>query len=328
MSINQRVLIIDSLNTFLRVWASIPVISNTGEHIGGVQGFLRSIGSNIRDFAPSKCILVFDGKGGSYRRKKLYPEYKGNRINKGTMRRDFFSTKEEEMLSLRSQLAKTILYLDTLPVQVISVDNIEADDTIAYIAKQLCADSEKVRIVSTDRDFLQLVNDKIEVYSPVKKKLYTPTGIQQEYGILNENYLVYRILSGDDGDNIDGVGGIGLKTFIKEFPTITTDKIDIDTLIQLSENNIKTSKKPKKIFQNIVNSKDIIWRNHELMQLSEVNISGISKMQILDKFNAKVKFPNYYQFQLLAQRDALIFKDVTTWLYSTFNGLAAWSKQT
>lgn len=312
----------------MRVWASIPVISNTGEHIGGVQGFLRSIGSNIRDFAPTKCVLVFDGKGGSYRRKKLYPEYKGNRINSGTMRRDFFSTKEDELLSLRSQLAKTILYLDTLPVQVISVDNIEADDTIAYIANQLCTDSEKVRIVSTDRDFLQLVNDKIEVYSPVKKKLYTPTEIQQEYGVLKENYILYRTLTGDDSDNINGVNGLGLKTLIKEFPQIVTDKLDVDTVIQLSEDSIKTSKKPKKIFQNIVNSKNIIERNHELMQLSDVNISGISKMQILEKFNAKVKFPNYYQFQRLAQQDALIFRDVTMWLYSTFNGLAAWSKQT
>lgn len=314
-------------NTFLRVWTSIPVISQTGEHIGGVQGFLRSIGSNIREFAPTKCVLVFDGKGGSYRRKKLYPQYKGNRTGKGTMRRDFFSTPEDEQISMRNQLIKTVAYLETLPVQVLSVDNIEADDTIAYIAAQLCKDSEKVRIVSTDRDFLQLVNDKIEVYSPVKKKLYTPLEITQEFGLLNKNFIVYRTLTGDDADNIGGVTGLGLKTLLKEFPQLSNSELDIETIIQLSENSIKTTKKPKKIFQNIVNSRDIIERNHQLMQLSDVNISGITKMQIIEQFNSKVNLPDYYKFQQMSISDALVFRDVMVWLYSTFNGLTVWAKQ-
>ena len=63
-SINDRVLIVDALNSWLRVWSSIPLISENGEHIGGIVGFLRSIGVNIRDFNPTRCLIVFDGKGG------------------------------------------------------------------------------------------------------------------------------------------------------------------------------------------------------------------------------------------------------------------------
>lgn len=62
---DDRVLIIDGLNTFVRVFATMPSLSDSGEHVGGILGTLRSIGSNIRDFNPTRCIIVFDGKGGS-----------------------------------------------------------------------------------------------------------------------------------------------------------------------------------------------------------------------------------------------------------------------
>ena len=62
--------------------------------------------------------------------------------------------------------------------------------------------AKKIRIVSTDRDFLQLVSDQVEVYSPVKKKLYDLAAIENEIGIHPKNYLLYRVLNGDDSDNI------------------------------------------------------------------------------------------------------------------------------
>jgi len=60
----------------------VPSINDNGEHIGAVIGFLRSIGSLIRMVRPTRCIVVFDGIGGSVRRRKIYPEYKANRKNK------------------------------------------------------------------------------------------------------------------------------------------------------------------------------------------------------------------------------------------------------
>ena len=70
---NENVLIIDGLNTFIRVFSVIPTTNDDGTHIGGIVGFLKSIGYTINMFRPTRCIIVFDGKGGSSRRRKLYP---------------------------------------------------------------------------------------------------------------------------------------------------------------------------------------------------------------------------------------------------------------
>ena len=76
---DDRVLIIDGLNTFIRVFSVIPTTNDDGIHVGGIVGFLRSIGYTINMFRPTRVIIVFDGKGGSKRRRKLYPEYKAKR---------------------------------------------------------------------------------------------------------------------------------------------------------------------------------------------------------------------------------------------------------
>lgn len=322
----ERILIIDSLNTFLRVWASIPVISQTGEHIGGVIGFLRSIGLNIREYQPTKVLIVFDGTGGSHRRRKLFPEYKGNRTNKHTLRREFFATAEDEKLSQRNQLIRIIEYLNHLPVNVCVLDNIEADDVIAYVTSNICGDKTDthVRIVSTDRDFLQLVNDRVEVYSPVKKKLYTPAEIAEEYNLHNTNYLIYRCLSGDDSDNINGVSGVGLKTLIKSFPDLINPNYTLENLQEYAKVQLETTKKPKKIYNTILDSWDIIERNYKLMQLHDTDISGISKIEILKRLNPETKPKlNYFKILQMMHEDGLYnqFKNPESWIRNTFNYL-------
>ena len=79
---NDKVLIIDGLNTFIRVFSVIPTTNDDGIHVGGIVGFLRSIGYTINMFRPTRVIIVFDGKGGSKHRRKLYPEYKAKQKNK------------------------------------------------------------------------------------------------------------------------------------------------------------------------------------------------------------------------------------------------------
>ncbi len=66
---NSRVLIIDALNTFMRSYSAIPSLDDDGHHIGGMSGFMKSLGFAIRSFKPTRVVLVFDGKGGSQRRR-------------------------------------------------------------------------------------------------------------------------------------------------------------------------------------------------------------------------------------------------------------------
>ena len=71
---NDKVLIIDGLNTFIRCFSAIPTLNDDGAHVGGIVGFLRSIGYAIRTIRPTRTVIVFDGKGGSNRRKKVFPQ--------------------------------------------------------------------------------------------------------------------------------------------------------------------------------------------------------------------------------------------------------------
>jgi 5'-3' exonuclease len=327
---DDKILIIDGMNTWIRVVSSIAAVNENGVNIGGIIGFLRSIGSNIREFNPSRCIIVFDGKGGSLRRRKIYSEYKANRTGKFKPRQVEGCELNDEQLkeSMKWQLQRTIMYLEHLPIQMLCLDNIEADDTIAYICKQYFEKHDnKIRILSTDRDFLQLVSPQIEVYSPVKKVLYNLEKIQSELTLLPSNYLLYRTLTGDVSDNIEGVKGLGLKTLIKSFPEMCEIDLTLDDIFNKCEKEL-LNKKPKEIYKTILNTKNQILINYKIMQLHDTDISGNSKNNIIDIVNAEIKKTNKQEFKQLLMEDGLnnTFKNPDTWLYDTFNGLNVWAK--
>ena len=139
MNLNDRVLITDGLNTFIRAHAVNPSLNDDGMHGGALIGFLRSIRYTIEKLQPTRCIIVFDGKGGSKRRRKIYPEYKSNRKVKSRLNRhvDWSTSPADEQESMKLQMGRLIQYLEQLPITLISIDDIEADDSIAYITKQI-----------------------------------------------------------------------------------------------------------------------------------------------------------------------------------------------
>ncbi len=269
---NDKVLIIDGLNTFIRVFSVIPTTNDDGIHVGGIVGFLRSIGYTINMFRPTRVIIVFDGKGGSSRRRKLFPEYKKKRKTKYRVNRAYdFASQEDEKQNMIMQLQRVVEYLEALPVTVLSYDNIEADDTIGYICRQVLTESE-LTVMSTDKDFLQLANSRIKVWSPTKKKMYDEDTVLDEYGISSHNLIWYRVLDGDKSDNIPGVKGLGLKTIQKKLPFLSENRI-----VEIDE-----------VITELPESKEIIERNYNLMQLSDVDISGSTKTKIIEKVNEPI----------------------------------------
>ena len=166
---DDKVLIIDGLNTFIRVFSVVPITNDDGAHVGGIIGFLKSIGFAIKMHNPTRCIIVFDGEGGSDRRRKLFPDYKAKRRTKIRLNRAYdWNTPEDEHQSMLFQMSRLVEYLQLLPLTIISANHMEADDAIGYITKQILTES-KITIMSTDKDFLQLVDDRVSVYSPIKK---------------------------------------------------------------------------------------------------------------------------------------------------------------
>ena len=227
---NSKVLIIDGLNTFIRSWTTNPAMNEDGDHMGGVTGTLNSIGSQIRQFNPTRVIVIFDGKGGSNSRKKIYEGYKSERgKNRFRVNRQYpeMMNEEDESVSMKRQFVWLADILDYLPVTTMIYDGMEADDAIAYIATELKKEGEEVVIASTDKDFLQLVNETTKVYSPTKKKFYDRQMVFDEWGLWPQNLLLFRTLDGDNSDNVPGVKGCGLKTVLKRFPELYVEDVDV-----------------------------------------------------------------------------------------------------
>jgi DNA polymerase-1 len=260
---NSRVLIVDSLNTFLRNFAAIHHINPAGNHIGGLGGFLKSIGAVIKQIQPTRVILVFDGQGGSTNKRYLYPEYKANRHITKISNWDAFDTQEEESESITNQIVRLVDYLKCLPVDLVAIDKIEADDVIGYLAQRFF---DKVFILSTDQDYLQLVSDNIAVYSPIKKVIYNQEQVLKEYGIPPHNFLTHKVIVGDKGDNVPGVKGIAIKTLLKMFPVLKTeDQVDLKDILN------ECLGKDKK-FADIYNYRNQLEINKQLMDLKDPNI--------------------------------------------------------
>jgi len=319
---NSKVLFIDGLNTFFRCWSTNPMMNEDGEHVGGVVGMLRSIGKVIRDENPTRVVVVFDGKGGSQKRRELFPQYKADRKVKFRVNRQYegMMSQEDEQVSLKRQLSWLGNILSVLPVTTMIYDNIEADDVIGYLSKQILKENETGVIFSSDKDFFQLVDENINVWNPLKKKRMDIDTIRKDYGIHPTNFIWYRVLDGDKSDNIDGIKGCGLKTLQKRIPVLDTNKrLTIDELMNIAD----SEKDSYKIFETILTSKNQIDRNYQLMQLENPDISGLTKLKIKERFDQEDEPMDKMKFIGLGMKYKILqnWTDVNGWLRDSFSNL-------
>jgi DNA polymerase-1 len=280
----KTILIFDGLNLFLRSFQAVPVMNDNGDHIGGFLGFYRSLKKLLIDYNPDKVVIVFDGKGGSMRRRKIYKEYKDKRISAGTFNRfNDFKGQINETDSLKIQIANLVTFLECLPVHTIIIDGIEADDCIAYSVQSYLNTlfEEPVRkiIVSSDKDFIHLIDENTDVYSHSTKCLINENNVKEIFGYTPKNYLTLRCFTGDRSDNITGAKNVGPKGLNKHFNLDGDQEVTIQEIIDRSKTEV-ASKSKLKLFSNIVNSEEVILRNYKLMQLLDVDISGQLKSQI------------------------------------------------
>jgi len=318
---NSNILIVDFMNLFLRSWAVNPTTSENGNHIGAIFGSLKSLGYALRILKPTRCIIVADGAGGSLRRRQIYKDYKCKRRTRMRVNRLYtdLSTPDMEDKSIKWQMARLVEYFNILPVTVTSIDNIEADDTISVLCNEVYnAPTQHITIMSADKDFYQLIDDRINVYSPTKKKIYDRAAIVEEYGITAENFIIYRCLDGDQSDNIDGVYGVGLKTVKKGFPFLNENKkYSIEYILKYSNDN-RNSK--LKLYESVCQSESLIYRNEQLMDLKNPCISEVSKLCISELSRQPIPKMNKLAFVRLYNDDKAfsVFPDYNMWLTQTF----------
>jgi len=326
---NDHIMVFDGLNTFIRSFGATPAYNEDGDHIGGITGFLYSIGKTVRDFKPSRCVIAFDGRGGNAKRRKIYKGYKANRANKTKLRRfDHHETSiEDEQESMRKQFSRLVSYLDNLPVTFLAMDGIEADDTIAYIAQMYAETCKKITIVSTDRDFYQLVDDRIQIWSPIKKKMYDTQAVIEEFGVHPSNMVLYRSFTGDKSDNIPGVAGIGPKTILKLIPEISNEQqVSLQQLFDKSNKLLTETKQ----YQKILDNRETLEKNWQLMDIKLLDISANVSSKIRGIMDQPVTSLNRAEFQRLFYEDKMwaVMKNLPDWLTRTWLSLDAFAKQT
>jgi 5'-3' exonuclease len=317
---HDKVVIIDGLNLFLRNFAMINYLNKSGNHTGGLGGFLRSLGSLIKTLEPTEVYLIFDGKGSSETRKNLLPEYKSGRHVSRITNWDIFKDVKEENDAKINQIVRLIKYLKCLPVKTTSLDRVEADDIIAHLSYTLVKKyNSKVYIVSADQDYLQLVDSNITLYRPVKREFYTPSKIKEEYGVLVENFIIYKTLMGDNSDKVKGIQGLGKKKLLSMFPELAVKPQSLQEIFTTSEKKYKEHV----IYSRVVFDKKSLENNYKIMDLKNPLLDEVEKEFIEALIEEPQESLNIEAFLRLFNEDGLnnSIKTPNHWLLDHFKVL-------
>ena len=146
----------------------------------------------------------------------------------------------------------------------LAIDGVEADDLIGYIVSQKYYSGWSKVIVSSDKDFFQLLDDETVLLRPIQKKIYHKKTLIEEYGIHPTNFALARAIAGDKSDNLPGVPGAGLPTVAKRFPYLAEEK-DYTTSDLVS--TCLHEDKPLKVHERIIENEKLIKDNYKIMQL-------------------------------------------------------------
>jgi 5'-3' exonuclease len=222
---------------------------------------------------------------------------------------------------MKWQLVTLIQMLECLPVTIFALDNVEADDVIAYLSQIVTQEGGDSIIYSTDKDFFQLAASNVKIYNPVKKKTFSEDVILEDYGIHPKHFHFFRALDGDKSDNIDGIKGVGEASVRKYIPEITdpTSVISVDMLVQKYANQ----KKVPKIIQSILNNRDVVERNLHLMNLHEGIMSNDARMKVVNMFHKHVPELRRHELTSLMMRNRLLpsIPNYTSWISQAFTQL-------
>lgn len=318
---SQRILMIDGLNLFFRNFAMLNMVNPDGVHIGGLGGFFRSLGALIRQIQPTSVYVVFDGAGSANARKNLLPEYKSGRDLQRITNWDAFDNLEDEHDAKVDQIVRIVQYLKTLPVKTIGIPKVEADDVIAYLGTILPKKKEdKVFIVSSDKDFLQLVNENVIVYRPMEKEYYTDKTIEEKYKMPPQNFILYKTLLGDNSDKVKGVKGLGEKGLYKKFPELTERNLTLDDIYNICEKKYKEHVVYARVIQHI----DELEKNYKIMDLSNPMLDDndknyLNKVVLDEKLNyIPEQFVSFYNEDKLGG----MIRNVEFWIKDVFEKLS------
>ncbi len=242
-----HLVLIDGPNYVFRAFHAVKhnLSNSKGQPTNAVFGYVQMVRSILKDLSPTHVAVVFDPKGGTFRN-EMYAEYKAHRP---PMPED-----------LAAQWDYVYEVTDAFNFARICVQNYEADDVIATLARQAEAKGWDVTIVSTDKDLMQLVGDKIWMLDTMRRKEYGIDEVKEKWGVEPAKVQDLLALAGDSADNIPGVPGIGPKTALELINTYG----DLDGILSHAH-EIKQNKRR----ENLIEFADDARLSYELVALDE-----------------------------------------------------------
>lgn len=205
----DEVYLIDGSAYIYRAYHAVAPLSNSdGVPTHAVFGFLNILRRLIKEKKPKYLAVAFDKRGPVFRH-EIYPEYKANR------------PPMPEDLAVQIPFIKELVSFMNIPC--FEIQGMEADDIIASAAELLGKQGNKVVIVSGDKDLLQLVNEQVVMWDPMKNKIMDSAAVEEKYNVRPEQLLDCYALMGDSSDNVPGVPGVGPKTaekLINQYKTL------------------------------------------------------------------------------------------------------------
>lgn len=207
----EKLFVLDASGYLYRSYFAIRQMTNAkGESTNALFGFIRSVLKLIKEFNPTHIVAVFDGPNNAKKRLEIYDQYKAHR--------------SEMPGDLRPQMEWAREYCKLMGIPMLSVPEVEADDTMGAIAKWAFDHESTVYLCTSDKDMCQLVTDKVLILNTHKENLILgPQEVLEQYGITPEQMIDYLAMIGDTSDNVPGYPGIGPKTaadLLKSYGTL------------------------------------------------------------------------------------------------------------
>jgi len=284
MNKQNRLILIDGSGYIFRAYYALPPMNRKdGTPVNAVFGFTNMLVKLIEDYSNEKLIVIFDATRENFRN-KIYPKYKANR-----------GETPEDLIPQFDLIKKSV---QAFNIPQLELEGYEADDIIATYTNQAQKLNIPSLIISSDKDLMQLVSDKVEMLDPMKNKKIGINEVIEKFGVKPNKVIQIQALTGDKVDNIPGALGIGPKTaleLIKRFGDIeglikNTNDIKQEKrkkIIRESENDIRVSLKLVKLKNNV----DLPLSIKEITPYSQIenNSESINKFLLEQGFRAIIQ---------------------------------------
>lgn len=262
----KKLVLVDGSGFIYRAFFALPPLTRSdGTPIGAVFGFTNILISMLTNNSMDYFAIVFD-KGKKCFRHKIYPEYKQNRRE----------TPPE--LGPQFKIIREVCHAFNVPC--IEEDNYEADDLIASYSQYALENGFTVKVVSGDKDLIQLIREGVELYDPLKAKEITHAEVMAKYGIRPEQMIDFLALCGDASDNIPGVSSVGPKTaagLLNEF----------GDLKHIMEGVAKIEKK-KKVHLKLMEERELAFLSQKLAT-TDINAPRNTPIELLKTKNVDIQ---------------------------------------